>query len=497
MTFQTIINTFLDKKTKIFSNNGFLYFVNNKDIYKIEPNEKIIAIFDETNNKIIKFQPPKAEFEEILMSLMFILKGKYKYTYPTSNYINIKNLYVSSNFNEKINSYLDSLENEIKVRNSREINKYKKSVISGKFHKYHDIDLSIFEKSSEIKENVKKKKVNILLKQKEFVDLCLIILKSDNIIFDTNILSIHYLKDLLIYNFSNIKSINFNNKKIELSKKQIGYILTCLYYKDENLLLKKTFLSNKKYYNQLPKLNKLSEELSIYNREKCKIKIINKKREEKKKIKKELLGNINSFSNNKNANVKKEDIFKSESLSTLGELIWQKEHKVEDKYEETDNFTPYFKKKLLNKKDNTKKDEEIKSLVLWDLENINYYNDFSTITRFVKNDNQLKVMSFSNKYRDYKNTNSFNFTLEKLKKRFWIINETKKIADNVLIENFHKYKHYLKELIVISNDSDFKDIISEANHLGINTIVLYRHGNKNKNYWYDIAKEKISLQDIQ
>lgn len=102
-----------------------------------------------------------------------------------------------------------------------------------------------------------------------------------------------------------------------------------------------------------------------------------------------------------------------------------------------------------------KKETKIESLVLWDLENIHYYNDFSLISRYVKKENQIKIMAYNEKYRKYETINRLNFILNKLKKRKWIIKETKDIADRILIEEFNKYKNKIKELIVISNDSDF------------------------------------------
>lgn len=497
MEILNFITLLFDKETKFFNEKKDLYVIANKDIYKIKVNEGNIEFLENETNKIKNISFSNDNFNELTMILMFIVKGKIKSISSSQKYKFIKNEYKSSNFNEKINLYLDVIENISKIRTIKEKKKYQKDIILSNYAKHHDIDLDLF-KNIEKKENELKIKNSINFSFNEFdIDyICLAILKSNQIVLENNILVVYSQKDILKYNFNNVKNININNKKTTLTKKDINYIFKCLYLKDKNFLLKKYFLFNNINIVHLPNLERLGQDFSLYNKENCQTNIINKKRVDKKELKSEVKKNISNYTNDKNANVKKEDIFSTNGFGTLGELLGKEKVKINDEYEETEVFKPYFKNKLLNKKDNTKKDEEIKSLVLWDLENINYYNDFSIITRFVKNDNQLKVMSFSNKYRDYKNTNSFNFTLEKLKKRFWVINETKKIADNVLIENFHKYKHSLKELIVISNDSDFKDIISEANHLGINTIVLYRHGNKNMNYWYDIANETLALQEL-
>lgn len=493
------ITFLLDKETKFFNDKKDLYVVSNKDLYKIRINEKNIEFLENETNKIKQINFSNDNFNELIMVLMFIIKGKIKSITSSKNYKYIKNEYQINNFDEKMNLYLNIIENDIKTRTIKEMNKYKKDIIISDYAKHHDINLNLFNEIKEKNSKIDSKNmINFSFNDVDFEDLCLKILKSNQIVLDKNILIIYYQKDILKYNFNNIKFINFNNKKINLTKKQINYIFKCLYYKDKNVLLKRFFLLNNRVINDLPKLEKLGKEFSFYNKENTQIDIVNKKRVDKKELKNENIvkKNLSNFSNDRNARVKKEDIFTTTNgFGTLGELLGKEKVKINDEYEETEVFKPYFKNKLLNKKDTTKK-EEIDSLVLWDLENIHYHNDFSTITRFVKNDKQIKVMSFSEKYRNYESINRLNFILDKLKKRNWIIKETKKIADNVLIEQFHKYKNNLKELIIISNDSDFKDILLEANSLNIKTTVLYRHGHKNKSYWYDIANETLALQEL-
>jgi hypothetical protein len=135
-------------------------------------------------------------------------------------------------------------------------------------------------------------------------------------------------------------------------------------------------------------------------------------------------------------------------------------------------------------------------LVIWDIENIHFYDDFSIITRYVKEENQLRVVSYSNKFENYIRTEKLDFELNKLKKRKWIIKETKKIADDTLYEVFNKYKDRIKELKIITNDSDFNLMLKEANKLGIKTTVLHRNGRDRKGHWYDKANEVLDLRDI-
>ena len=61
--------------------------------------------------------------------------------------------------------------------------------------------------------------------------------------------------------------------------------------------------------------------------------------------------------------------------------------------------------------------QEINSLVLWDIENINYFNDFSIISRFVKKENQLKVdeeMNWNSPIRHFGIMNVFDYSKTKL-----------------------------------------------------------------------------------
>jgi hypothetical protein len=180
------------------------------------------------------------------------------------------------------------------------------------------------------------------------------------------------------------------------------------------------------------------------------------------------------------------DIFDSEPLGTISDLFnniidssvnYSSELEREDK--------PLFKLKRLQSKFITEK-EDFESLVLWDIENVHFYDDVQIISRMYKAEKQLKVVSFFQKHKssDIKIKMDMEFKLNKLRKRNWVVKRTKGIADNVLIETFHKYKDQLKELILISADSDFKEIIDEAIQLGIK-IVVVNNANYHTNIWYN------------
>jgi uncharacterized LabA/DUF88 family protein len=83
-----------------------------------------------------------------------------------------------------------------------------------------------------------------------------------------------------------------------------------------------------------------------------------------------------------------------------------------------------------------------------------------------------------------------------MKKRDWIINTTKGIADDELINSFNKYKNNLKELILISGDSDFKNIIYEALELGISVKIINNSNYNNISWFKNIDFENFSYLNI-
>ena len=125
------------------------------------------------------------------------------------------------------------------------------------------------------------------------------------------------------------------------------------------------------------------------------------------------------------------------------------------------------------------------TLVLWDIENVNFYDDFSIITKLLDK-NSLKVFSYSKKnYRKkiYLKGNNLNFVLKKLKKRGWIEKRTTKIADTKLIDEFNQRKKKIKKMILISADKDFLPICEEAIDLGIN-VEIWNIESKNQFSWF-------------
>lgn len=181
---------------------------------------------------------------------------------------------------------------------------------------------------------------------------------------------------------------------------------------------------------------------------------------------------------------KVEDIFKSTGFGTIGDLfnnLQQNDISYDSELERDEK--PYFKVKQ-NKKNETQI-KIFESLVLWDIENVNFFDDVTKISRYLKNENQLKCVSFYQKHKSSKIfiAGDINFKLTKLRKRNWVVSRTKGIADNTLIEYFHKYKYSLKELILITADSDFNSIAKEAKSLRINVIII-NNANIENNAWF-------------
>lgn len=297
------------------------------------------------------------------------------------------------------------------------------------------------------------------------------------------------LKDLpsfiRLYEDLNLVNDEFDINKYEESL-QVRYKLKYGLTKSEVKDFRKPNLTSKNTSNRAQKRALIKEAKEVAKKEK---KLQKQKRQENK-----LIG-----TNKPNLLVPKEEIFiKSTGFGTLGELLGvvESNNQIEiDSKANLNNLKPFHKQKIQKNKINNN-DNVIESLVLWDMENIHYYDDFSKITRYVKTNNQIRLMCFNSKYRNYEHINRLNFILTKLKKRDWIIKETKKIADEILIEYFHKYKNSLKELIIISNDSDFNDILKEANDLNIKTIVLHRNGRDRPFHWYEKASEYYDLRNI-
>lgn len=181
-----------------------------------------------------------------------------------------------------------------------------------------------------------------------------------------------------------------------------------------------------------------------------------------------------------------EYIFNSEPLGTIGDLFNDIiDNSINYNSELERNDKPFFNLKRLESKFNKEK-EDIESLVLWDIENVHFYDDVQIISRMYKSEKQLRVVSFFQKHKssDIKIKMDMDFKLNKLRKRNWIVNRTKGIADNVLIETFNKYKGQLKELILISGDSDFKEIIDEAISFNISVLIV-NNANRLDKFWYN------------
>ena len=309
----------------------------------------------------------------------------------------------------------------------------------------------------------------------------------------SNIKVLFKYKDINIeLNLDNLFEIKYLSNVYILNEEQVRLVGYLLKFKISHKIIKMFFSINCDFYKINLKENQLLEYSNIFEIYDLKLyKVV----PQLKKTEKLVETNKEKYNTKRKLIIEKtNDFFEKTNFGTLGQSIGVIENNFEVEFCKSNNFNKYFKKRVKLKEVNNL-NQEINSLVLWDIENINYFNDFSIISRFVKKENQLKVVSFNEKFKIF-NRNKIDFLLNKLKKRKWIINETNKSADNDLINTFKKYKDKINELVIISNDSDFKDILFEANNLKIKTIVIYRNNNKKHNDWYLNAKEVINLNNF-
>lgn len=295
--------------------------------------------------------------------------------------------------------------------------------------------------------------------------------------YQTKVLSKTYAKQIF-------KSLYNINKEQTLKILEL-YNLTELDLENiEDYEIHKTRVKKEKIYKQ---------ELKNVVKEVKKLNSINKKKEIHNRVK-EKTKHINSKDNK----TKREDIFNfSPGFNCIAEAFGVKtnfDDNIEINNKETEYFIP------LKNKSTKKTKRQIDSLVIWDIENINFHNDFSIITRYIKKENQIKIVSFSKSYKNY--CTDIDFKLRKLKKRNWIINEVKNAensADEELIENYFKYtgrNTKIKEVIIISSDSDFSSILEDAKIKNIKSTVIYREINQKKR-WFMNANEIIEINKLK
>lgn len=347
-----------------------------------------------------------------------------------------------------------------------------------------------FNLESNVEDNLLTEILKNILISKEAIIIPRISKKKDRY---SNIKVLFKYKDINIeLNLDNLFEIKYLSNIYILNEKQVILVAYLLKFKISHKIIKMFFSINCDFYKISFKKNELLEYNNIFEIYDLNLyKVV----PQLKKTEKLVETNKEKYNTKRKLIIEKtNDFFEKTNFGTLGQSIGVIENNFEVEICESNNFNKYFKKRVKLKEVNNL-NQEINSLVLWDIENINYFNDFSIISRFVKKENQLKVVSFNEKFKIF-NRNKIDFLLNKLKKRKWIINETNKIADNDLINTFKKYKDKINELVIISNDSDFKDILFEANNLNIKTIVIYRNNNKKHNNWYLNAKEVINLNSF-
>jgi len=195
--------------------------------------------------------------------------------------------------------------------------------------------------------------------------------------------------------------------------------------------------------------------------------------------------------NGNKSNKLKIDIFKDENtLGTLGDFfssnleIKESQHNQEENNDVEITVNPLKKRKKEKIKKEKTNNSEV--LVLWDIENVHFYNDFSHIGQYIPK-NSIKVFSYSKKnHKDkiYLKGDKLDFVLNKLRKRGWIEKRTTKIADKELIEEFDSRADKIKELYLITADKDFKIICEKAISLGIIVHIINNEG-RNKHSWFN------------
>jgi hypothetical protein len=243
--------------------------------------------------------------------------------------------------------------------------------------------------------------------------------------------------------------------------------------------------------------NNISKELDkIFHNKEYYLNLEKQRKEELKLIKKNIINK-----KNKKESLQITDDYINDNLSSLGDFFNNKhENNTKEKdlllngkpiNKEEYNILIEEKDKNLAKTNHYKYKNSIKrneKLVLWDIENVNFFDDFAIITKLLPKDS-IKIFSYSKKNHKgtYLKNNNIDFLLNKLRKRKWIEKRTKKIADDVLIEEFNNRKNKIKELYLISSDKDFKKILDEALTLNIKVFII----NNNKNYkksWFNEKK---------
>lgn len=496
-----LLDKLLKKDLIIFfeENKGSIFFEIDKDLYKIKFNTTIVNTKIHKNGETLDIS--LIEMIDILNLLSFIdRKYMSKHIKLLNGYIKKTNQFISFNILMLLkNKYPELNLNEKNYKKFFKINKF----INSKYSKAHGLGLKeskeVLFKKDENKDFLEKIITDI--EKDLFINICKSLLTCKDITLQKSNLIFLFSNYLIKYDLNHLSKIEFKNKIYTLNFEYIQYILFIIQNKDKSNKNINLFFRLHKHMglkNSPKTLLLLDDSFSLFDINLYKTKIKIKKSDSEIHLKEESIiekkeSKLKIIKKNKNTN---DFLFDNKGFGTLGELLGKQEVELKNEFDETDTEKAYFKPKLLNNKEKVVSNE-IESLVLWDLENIHYFDAFSTISRYVKSNNQFKIIAFSEKYRNYETINTLNFNLNKLRKRNWIIKETKKIADDTLIEQFHKYKHSIKELIVISNDSDFQYIVKEANDLNIKTIVLHRHGRTKNSFWYDIASENISLKDIQ
>jgi uncharacterized LabA/DUF88 family protein len=121
----------------------------------------------------------------------------------------------------------------------------------------------------------------------------------------------------------------------------------------------------------------------------------------------------------------------------------------------------------------------LRTIVLWDIENVSFRKDEVTVNNLLKRlgfEKAVKFVCFRDRHKKipteyFLHPNNPEYRLVKLRRLGWRIESGSTDADNTIQKLFRQYKHKIDALVLITADSDFKSICKEAKRLGVRTLI--------------------------
>jgi hypothetical protein len=125
-----------------------------------------------------------------------------------------------------------------------------------------------------------------------------------------------------------------------------------------------------------------------------------------------------------------------------------------------------------------RKDHQTDTLILWDIENVNYSGDEKEVENTIRRlgiERAWKYIAYRVR-RDkripfWMHTNNSQHRFIRLRNRGWQLKKKSKDADDLLFKLYRDYKNRLKALMIITADRDFKEIALDAQESGIHVII--------------------------